>query len=102
MPCSPIASWTMTKPKPCSTPCSQNRIRTLSRFTEVTMAVIQPVSEILWTNSSKLFTYHSGIFVSNGEAVVIDPGLSETEINALMEAIGEQGWNVRTVILTHG
>ena len=66
------------------------------------MADIEQVSENLWMSSSELFTYHSGIFVSNGAAVVIDPGLAETEIQTLSRFISEQKWDVQAVILTHG
>ena len=44
---------------------------------------MQQLTPNLWFNSSELFTYHSGIFVSEGIAAVIDPGLKQTEIDAL-------------------
>lgn len=66
------------------------------------MSNLQAVTDHLWINSSELFLYHSGIFVSERSAVVIDPGLSEKEIHALAHAVQEKGWNVETIILTHG
>lgn len=66
------------------------------------MSILQQLTPNLWCNSSEVFTYHSGLFVSDGQAVIMDPGLSEPEINALAEAIREKGWNVQAVILTHG
>lgn len=59
------------------------------------------LTSTLWTNSSTLFTYHSGIFVNDGDVVLIDPGLSEPEINALAQFIQDRSWNVDTIILTH-
>ncbi len=66
------------------------------------MSNIQQLSDTLWINSSELFTYHSGIIVSEGNAVVIDPGLKQTEIDALAQFVRVQNWNVNAVILTHG
>lgn len=63
---------------------------------------MQQLTPNLWTNSSELFTYHSGILVSNGIAAVVDPGLKQSEINALAEFVRARKWNVTAVILTHG
>ncbi len=62
---------------------------------------MQQLTPNLWLNSSELFTYHSGIFVSEGIAAVIDPGLKQNEIDALAEFVREQNWQVDAVILTH-
>lgn len=63
---------------------------------------MQQLTPNLWINSSELFTYHSGIFVSENRAAVIDPGLKQNEIDALAEFIRAQNWQVDAVILTHG
>ncbi|TAH52495.1 MAG: MBL fold metallo-hydrolase [Chloroflexota bacterium] len=63
---------------------------------------MQQLTPNLWINSSELFTYHSGVFVSEKRAAVIDPGLKQNEIDALAEFIRAQNWNVDAVILTHG
>lgn len=63
---------------------------------------MKQLAENLWINESQLFTYHSGIFVSTGEAVVVDPGLSQNEIAALADFVRAQNWKVTAVILTHG
>ncbi len=63
---------------------------------------MQQLTPNLWINSSELFTYHSGVFVSEKHAAVIDPGLKQNEIDALAEFIRAQNWNVDAVILTHG
>jgi len=65
--------------------------------------MLEPIqlSHTLWINSSSLFTYHSGIFVHDEDAVLIDPGLSEPEINALAQFIQDRNWNVDSIILTH-
>lgn len=55
----------------------------------------------LWTNSSNVFTYHSGIFVRNSDVILIDPGLSQPEIDALAQFIRDHKWQVDTIILTH-
>jgi glyoxylase-like metal-dependent hydrolase (beta-lactamase superfamily II) len=62
---------------------------------------MQPLTPNLWINSSELFTYHSGIFVSEGIAAVIDPGLEQSEIDALVQFVRAQNWQVDAVILTH-
>lgn len=62
---------------------------------------MQQLTPTLWVNSSELFTYHSGIFVSEGIAALIDPGLKQIEIDALAEFVRAQNWNVDAVILTH-
>lgn len=66
------------------------------------MSILQQLTPNLWCNSSEVFTYHSGLFVSNGQAVVMDPGLSEPEINTLAQAVRAQNWTIQAVILTHG
>lgn len=63
---------------------------------------LQQLTPNLWLNSSELFTYHSGIFVSEHRAVVIDPGLKQNEIDALARFVRQQNWQVDAVILTHG
>lgn len=62
---------------------------------------MQQLTPNLWINSSDLFTYHSGIFVSENRAAVIDPGLKQKEIDALAEFARAQNWQVDAVILTH-
>lgn len=66
------------------------------------MSNIQQLTENLWINSSELFTYHSGIFVSQGRAAIIDPGLSQSEIESVAQFVRAQNWDVLAVILTHG
>ncbi len=63
---------------------------------------MQQLTPNLWINSSTLFTYHSGIFVSENRAAMIDPGLKQNEIDALAQFVREQNWQVDAVILTHG
>lgn len=62
---------------------------------------MQQLTPNLWINSSDLFTYHSGIFVSENRAAVIDPGLKQKEIDALAEFVRAQNWQVDGVILSH-
>jgi len=66
------------------------------------MTNIPQLTPNLWINSSELFTYHSGVFVSENRAAVIDPGLKQKEIDALAQFVREQNWQVDAVILTHG
>lgn len=66
------------------------------------MSNLESLTHNLYINSSSVFIYHSGVFVSDDNAVVIDPGLSEKEIHALAHTVQQKGWNVQTVILTHG
>ncbi|MCC7164733.1 MAG: MBL fold metallo-hydrolase [Anaerolineae bacterium] len=65
------------------------------------MTDLTPLTPTLWTNSSALFTYHSGIFVHDGNVVLVDPGISEPEINAIAQFIEARKWIVHAIILTH-
>src|SRR4051794_31519606 len=55
----------------------------------------------LWTVQSRLFQMNSGIFINNGEAVLIDPGMYPDEIAAIRSFVQEHGAKLQTIIVTH-
>jgi glyoxylase-like metal-dependent hydrolase (beta-lactamase superfamily II) len=55
----------------------------------------------LWVAQSRLFAMNSGVWVRDGHACLIDPGLTPAEVAALAAAVAAQGWRVDRLILTH-
>lgn len=53
----------------------------------------------LHTRQSRFLHYNAGAFVSQGEACLVDPGILDGEIAALVEELGDA--NVRSIVLTH-
>ena len=56
----------------------------------------------LWVTQSDLYQTNSGIFLSAGAAVLIDPGILPAASQAIAQFVHEQGAEVTTIILTHG
>lgn len=55
----------------------------------------------LWTLPSRSMQYNAGVFISNGEAALVDPGVHPDEMEALARLVAEQGASPRWLILTH-
>src|SRR5437016_1997351 len=55
----------------------------------------------LYIAQSRLFHTNHGIFISEGQACLIDPGIYPDELHALAHFISEQGATVQTIVLTH-
>jgi hydroxyacylglutathione hydrolase len=54
-----------------------------------------------WISQSSVFATNSVLFISDGESVVIDPGITPVELDALREFVAARGPVVRALVLTH-
>jgi glyoxylase-like metal-dependent hydrolase (beta-lactamase superfamily II) len=64
-----------------------------SRFTQI--------SPDAWVVQSSLYHTNSGIFLTGRDAVLIDPGVTPAELDALAAFLTARGTIVRTIVLTH-
>jgi glyoxylase-like metal-dependent hydrolase (beta-lactamase superfamily II) len=55
----------------------------------------------LWVGQSRLFYTNHGIFISEGQACLVDPGIYPDEIEAIARFVAERGAITQTIILTH-
>ena len=55
----------------------------------------------LWTAQSSLYATTSGVFVSGGQACLIDPGIFPQEVQAIGRFVEERDAEVRAIVLTH-
>ena len=56
----------------------------------------------LWAAQSELYTTNTGVWASQGEACLIDPGIFPREIRAIAEWLSAQHLVPRAIVLTHG
>jgi glyoxylase-like metal-dependent hydrolase (beta-lactamase superfamily II) len=61
----------------------------------------EQLSDTLWTTRSRSLDYNSGIFVSGGQAVLVDPGLFPDEIDGIRQFVGGQSAELNSIVLTH-
>jgi len=61
----------------------------------------EQLSETLWKTRSRSLDYNSGIFVSGGQAALVDPGLYPDEIADIDRFVREQQAEPACIILTH-
>lgn len=59
------------------------------------------LSPHLWTLASRSLAYNAGVFLSNGEAALIDPGLCPDEFATLARLLEDHKAQPRWLILTH-
>ncbi|MFT5194920.1 MAG: hydroxyacylglutathione hydrolase [Cellvibrionaceae bacterium] len=62
---------------------------------------IEQLSPNLWVQQSAWFDINSGIFVSQNQALLIDPGLSPNEVDSISNFVIEKGWEIAGIYLTH-
>lgn len=55
----------------------------------------------LWVSQGRLYSINSGLFISAGEACLVDPGLFPDELEALARFLAERQVEPRAIILTH-
>ena len=67
---------------------------TEQRFTQLTPS--------LWVTQSALYATNSGIFLSEGQACLIDPGITPEAIAGIARFVAEQGATPQAIVLTHG
>jgi len=67
------------------------------------MSYLMPtqLTDHLWVAQSEFFCTNSGVFLSNGEALLIDPCMRPEEIDALAGWVAAQGAAPRWLVLTH-
>ncbi len=68
-------------------------MRTSSQFTQLTSH--------LWVMQSALFATNSGVFLSGGEACLIDPGIAPETVGDIARFVADQGATPRAIVLTH-
>jgi hydroxyacylglutathione hydrolase len=61
-----------------------------------------PLTPELWVLQSDLYATNHGIFISQHEACLIDPGLTEASLDHIAAFVAEQQATVTSLILTHG
>lgn len=61
----------------------------------------EPLTPQLWVTQSPIFATNSGIFVDEGQACLIDPGITAEEIRGIARFVLEQGASLQGIILTH-
>lgn len=55
----------------------------------------------LWLTQSRLYSTNSGLFLSEGEACLIDPGLFPDELEGIAHFLAERQVKPRAIVLTH-
>ena len=63
--------------------------------------MIEQLAPNLWVQPSDWFDINSGIFVSQNQALLIDPALSPGEVNSIRDFAIDQGWEIVGIYLTH-
>ncbi|MCP4539935.1 MAG: MBL fold metallo-hydrolase [Chloroflexi bacterium] len=66
----------------------------------MTQSLIQLTPQ-LWVAQSKLYATNSSIFISQGQAALIDPGIYPNEITAIARFVTEQNATPQAIIITH-
>lgn len=61
----------------------------------------EQLSDTLWLTRSRSLDYNSGVFVSGGQAALVDPGLYPDEIAGIDRFVREQQAEPAYIILTH-
>jgi len=61
----------------------------------------EQLSDTLWTTRSRSLDYNSGIFISGGQAVLVDPGLFPDEIDGIRQFVVGQSAELNSIVLTH-
>src|SRR5713101_3636672 len=59
------------------------------------------VSPGLWVSQSDYYLTNSGVFISEGQAVLIDPCMRRDEIDAIAEFVHARGALPQWLVLTH-
>ena len=55
----------------------------------------------LWVRQCRSMHYNTGVYVSGGEAALIDPGLFADEFDLIRRLLAERGAEPRVLVLTH-
>ncbi len=60
------------------------------------------LTSTLWVLQSELYATNHGVFIDQGEACLIDPGLTDAYLDAIASFVDAQQATVSTIVLTHG
>ena len=63
--------------------------------------MIEQLAPNLWVQQSAWFDVNAGIFVSQNQALLIDPGMSPAEIDSIRNFVSERGLEIAGIYLTH-
>jgi glyoxylase-like metal-dependent hydrolase (beta-lactamase superfamily II) len=55
----------------------------------------------MWAVHSRLFNTNSGIFVSDGQALLVDPGIFPEEVQGILATTTRQHLSLQAILLTH-
>lgn len=64
------------------------------------MGILQ-MTPFLWTSQSRYYSTNSGILMRDGNAILIDPGMTMVEREQIRWFISTRGWKIKTILLTH-
>jgi hydroxyacylglutathione hydrolase len=64
-------------------------------------ALLQPLTPTCWISQSRVFATNNAIFASGGESIVVDPGITPSELSNLRDFVVSRAPVVRTLVLTH-
>ncbi len=62
---------------------------------------ITQLTDYLWYTRSRVFHTNSGVFISQGQGLLIDPGVLPQEIAIITEFVIAQGIEPRALVITH-
>ena len=63
--------------------------------------LLRPLTPTCWISQSRVFATNSALFISSGESVVVDPGITPSELSHLRDFVLARAPVVRAVVLTH-
>lgn len=63
--------------------------------------MFEPFTPNLWVQRSAWFDINVGIFVSQNQALLIDPGISADEVDGMRDLAFQKGWDIVGIYLTH-
>ena len=72
----------------------------MSQEKKISGPIIQ-ITPSLWTAQSKFYFTNSGIFLDDGEACLIDPGVFPDEIKSIRSFVNEKNSHLDWILLTH-
>ncbi len=60
------------------------------------------INPFLWTLQSDLYATNSGVWISAGQACLIDPGITSEELAGIADFLEEQRVTPHAIVITHG
>lgn len=64
-------------------------------------APFRQLTPYAWVAQSRVYATNSGIFVDNGEAYLVDPGITPAELERIVAFVATQQATIRGIVLTH-